>query len=385
MGDIYSLQNQIKHYEWGSYNYIPDFLGIENLNGQPFAEMWMGTHDSAPSQAFIGGRLVDLKEISGGLPFLFKLLAVDKPLSVQVHPDKKQAEEGFLKEEELGISLTNPKRNYKDNNHKPEILCALTPFTLMAGFKEPSAILKSLKELLIASPKLKEVNAALIHALEKESLRGFFNVLHGMSRSECECFNSFFLNNEPEHSNSVISPLEWALMKQFASQYPCDPAIISPLYLNHITLQSGQAVFLPAGILHAHLSGFGIELMASSDNVLRGGLTAKHIDIKELSNILSFAPFMPQVISSSSSEVFCYYTQKDEFSLCFVKNSGGAKTYTKQGASICLVTEGELQICGRKFTKGQSLYINKKTYEEPVVLEGNFSLYAASDSVMQIK
>jgi len=382
MSDIYLLHNQIKHYEWGSYNFIPEFLGMENAERMPYAELWMGTHSGAPSQADVDGKLTDLKEISGELPFLFKLLAVDKPLSIQAHPNKEQAEKGFLKEEKNELSLKNPKRNYKDNNHKPEIICAITPLTLMAGFKEPEAIQRSLEELLTISPQLKEIGTVLNNALKTKSLKGFFDILYNISGFEREYFSSLFLDKELDKKNSVITPLEWALMKQFASAYPGDPAVISPLFLNTITLQSGRAVFIPAGILHAYLSGFGVELMTSSDNVLRGGLTPKHVDINELSNILNFTPFMPEVISPSSSEMFYYNTQEKEFSLYFINGDGRPKTYTKNGHSICLVMEGEIQTCGRSFKKGQSFYIHQKADENPVIFEGKFSLYAVSGSVM---
>ena len=383
MNDIYLLQNQVKHYEWGSYDFIPDFLGIKNTKNLPYAELWMGTHSGAPSQVEINGNLVNLKDISGELPFLFKLLAVDKPLSIQAHPDKEQAEIGFSKEEELGISLKNPMRNYKDNNHKPEILCALTPITLMAGFKEPVLIQKSLEELLTVAPQIKEFISSLIHALKTKSLGGFFNTLFNTSGFEREYFNSFLLDKNSGVSDSVIQPQEKALIKQFISQYPGDPAVISPLYLNLITLLPGQAVYIPAGILHAYISGFGIELMTSSDNVLRGGLTPKHVDINELSNILYFVPFKPQIISPSSSDLFCFHAQKKDFSLCFIKNSGGLKKYILTSNTICIVTEGELQTCGKSFKKGQSFFIKKNTDEDHIIFDGNFSLYAASDSTIK--
>ena len=320
MKKIHKLVNQFKHYEWGSASFIPQFLNL-NQDGIPYAEMWMVTHNSAASKIENNGNLVNLEEISGELPFLFKMLAVDKPLSVQVHPDKQQAETGFEAENAAGLSLDDPRRNYKDSNKKCEIICAITPFTLMAGFKEP--------EMIIAS----------------------------------------FGEYSPEQEK-MIDTLE--------SIYPHDTAVYSPLYFNLITLEPGQAVFIPCGVPHAYISGFGLELMNNSDNVIRGGLTKKHVDIDELMKVLNSNPYLPQVITPDSSSRFCYPIPCDDFSLSLIRSKGEPLAFHQTAPSICIVTEGELCIDNMRFKKGDSFFTAKDDNE--ILFKGDFSVYAASAS-----
>jgi mannose-6-phosphate isomerase len=320
MTKIYKLQNQIKHYEWGSAKLIPDLLGLPNQDGdhkKPFAEMWMGTHPLAPSQIAENG--VNLKEISGELPFLLKLIAVEKPLSIQVHPNKEQAQEGFKRENEAGIEIDSPFRNYKDQNRKSEIICAITPFTLIAGFKEPKDIYDSLGE---------------------------------------------------------ISGEQWELIKKLDSLYPQDAGVFSPLFLNLITLRQGEGLFIPAGVPHAYISGFGVELMTNSDNVIRGGLTNKHIDIDEFKKITMSAPFVPQIIIPSGEPQTCYPLEGEDFSLFYI-HGGGNVSFPWCGHSVCIVTEGELKIDNQIFKKGESFYIPSCGQDAPLLMEGNFSLYVA--------
>jgi len=385
MANVYRLSNKFKHYSWGSKTLIPQFLNMENKNGSLFAEMWMGTHKGAPSQVFTGGApdgggLNDLINISGELPFLFKLLAIEKPLSIQAHPNKEQAQAGFKREESM-LSINAPTRNYKDDNHKPEIFCAMTPVTLMAGFKEPEKIRELFKELLYELPQLNEIVAPLIHALKSGSLSKFFRMLLNISRVEQE-FLCSFINEIDENkirggSSRVISNEQWKLIKRFASIFHGDPAILSPLYLNFLSLESGQAVFIPAGILHAYLSGFGIELMTSSDNVLRGGLTPKHVDISELMNILEFIPFVPDIISpDDSDDWFCYNTPCRDFLLARMRGAGSSQIFPVSGPAICIVTEGMLKINDLTFVKGESFFIPAGAGK--ISFNGEYSLYTAS-------
>jgi len=372
---LYRLKNQIKHYEWGSRELLPQFLNIESSEKVPCAEMWMGTHNLSPSQTEVDSRLINLTELSGELPFLFKLLAVEKPLSIQAHPNKAQAEEGFKREESLGLSIKNPTRNYKDTNHKPEILCALSPFTMMAGFREPDRIGASLEEFLLTAPPLKEIVSPLLRALSSDSLSSFFRVLYGLSGIEREYLSSFVCEKDGVRGDA-ITQAQWNLMKDFASRYPGDPAIISPLFLNLFTLQPGQAVFNPSGVLHAYISGFGVELMASSDNVLRGGLTPKHVDTGELMNILHFVPFVPQIITPPSSNWFCYNTPCGDFLLSMMKSEGEEKAFVGKGPAICIITEGRLSAGNEIFKKGESFYLPQS--DSAYMFGGNYFLYAAS-------
>ena len=379
---ILKLKNQIKHYIWGSPDMIPRFLGLENKEGLPWAEMWMGSHDSAPSlvQSEAGG-YVDLVEFCGEpLPFLFKLLAACKPLSIQAHPNLAQAVEGFNQENAAGLPVDSPRRNFKDSNHKPEILCAISPFTVMAGFREPEQIVNHLEAFLSLAPKLNETFSPLLRALDSPSsadaLLNFFRVLFNIPKRDRENVCAFLDENE---TCEVFTQELWKNMRGFASLYPGDAAVISPLYLNFFTLQPGQAIFIPAGVLHAYISGFGAELMSNSDNVLRGGLTPKHVDIPELMEILKFKPFMPEIISPVSSSYFRYPTPSREFTLSFIHRDGEEYNFCEKRPAICIVTKGELHAGNSVFKKGESFFIPKAGKDSsPPVFSGNYSIFAAS-------
>jgi len=377
MSNIYKLYNQVKNYEWGSNFLIPQFLGIENSSETPFAELWMGTHHGAPSKIEQGGEFIELKEVSGEIPFLFKLLAIEKPLSIQAHPNLVQAKEGFKREEDAGIDINAPERNYKDDNHKPEIICALSHFTLMAGFRETAETNEYLKILVSILPSIKGLITPLINALEKGSLSDFFRALFSISKQDRELIFKNIFENESiitEKSSDVITPLLWQLMKKFAGFYPNDIAILSPLYLNVLNLEPGQAIYVPSGILHAYINGFGVELMTASDNVLRGGLTPKHVDQNELIKILNFVPFKPKVIDSNEESSFYYYTPCNEFLLVKI-NGNGENVHPIKGPAVCLVTEGELLVDDLLFKKGESFFIPRT--EETLFLKGNCTLFAA--------
>ena len=418
MAKLFKLNNLFKNYEWGSAALIPWFLGKENLidNVTPWAEMWMGTHSGAPSTHAHSS--LSLGEIAGGeLPFLFKLLAADKPLSIQAHPDKSQAEKGFLRENSASIALDAPWRSYKDPNHKPEILCALTPFTVMCGFRKPKEIFALLKEFVSAPqssmPQAVALQAAiepLLTALQSGGgatetngaaraggqLRAFFHALFNMTKTQRAGLGAFLADSMD--ADRTISGEQWKFMRTFAAQYPEDPAVLSPLYLNLFTLESGQAIFIPAGILHSYISGMALELMTNSDNVIRGGLTPKHIDIPELFNVLDFSPYMPQIFSPPSSPSwFRYPVPFNDFSLFFMRSDGEKKDFPKDGPAICIVTDGELYVCGmdndgidnaeRHFKKGESFFIPRGASDASgaidergalLTFEGKFSLYAAA-------
>jgi mannose-6-phosphate isomerase len=379
MSDVYKLHNKIKHYEWGSAELLPCFLGIENSNGRPYAEMWMGTHNSAPSQIELGDKLVDLKEISGELPFLFKLLTLERPLSIQAHPNKEQAEKGFVREEKSGLTIKAPTRNYKDSNHKPEILCAITPITLMAGFRETEKIYRSFEAFLSIASPLKEIFGPLLSTLESGSLSDFFHTLFNFSRIEQEYLCTFINKKEGCEADEVITKEQWKLMKNFAGLYPWDPGIISPLFLNVITLQPGQAIFIPDGVLHAYISGFGLELMANSDNILRCGLTHKHVNIDELMKILHFVPFVPQIITPGAAvSWFSYHTPCSNFLLSHM-HADSEMLFPGNSPAICVVIEGELKTCAKTFKKGESFFIPKGA--QTILFDGNYSLFAACSNV----
>ncbi|MCL2208580.1 MAG: mannose-6-phosphate isomerase, class I [Treponema sp.] len=372
MTKVIRLKNQIKNYEWGSQDLLPGFMGFENKKRLPYAELWMGTNKGAPSEAC--DKNIPLREICGDLPFLFKLLAVEKPLSIQAHPDKKQAEYGFRREEEAMLDLNAPIRNYRDSNHKPEILCALTPFILMAGFKKPEEIIESFDNLTLSIPQLREILSPLYQALKANLFQVFTRILYNLSGLELECITNFI--GETRTEGETISSLQWELMKKFAVSNPREAAILSPLFLNLFTLQPGQAVFIPAGIMHCYISGFGVELMTNSDNVLRGGLTPKYIDIPELMSILKFEPYKPEIYTpdSLSDNRYYYRAPCSEFSL--IRMRGGDAEFLERGHTVCIVTEGCLHIDEMTFKRGESFFIPKDT--PGIFFSGDYTLFAAA-------
>jgi mannose-6-phosphate isomerase len=281
-----------------------------------------------------------------------------------------------MREEEAKLALNAPLRNYKDTNHKPEILCAITPFTLMAGFRQTEEIYKSLKEFLAVLPQLKEIISPLLRALEAGLLAVFFRNLFCFSNIGREYFRGLISEVKIENESEALFSEQWKLMKYFASQYPGDPAMLSPLYLNIFTLQPWQAIYIPAGVLHAYISGFGAELMANSDNVIRCGLTPKYVDIPELMNIVNFTPFNVQVSVPDSSSIYNYPSVCDDFSLCVIHSEGNTEILCEKSPSICLVAEGELSAGEMRIKKGESFFIPEST--KSISLNGNFSILAAS-------
>lgn len=287
-----AMQNPIQHYAWGSTSVLTTLFGIPNPEQQPQAEIWMGAHPKASSQIIIDGQSISLNQFIaldpqtilgeqtaqkfGELPYLFKVLCAAKALSVQVHPSKEQAEQGFEKEQQAGIALNAAQRNYKDPNHKPELVYALTPYQAMNGFRSIDEIVTLFKEC-----QLSEIEPA-ITALESDptpqSLATFFKAvlsLEGEARTNT-------LNQLHFHSQEHLDEPHYALINELFDQYPDDMGLLTPLMLNVVLLQPGEAMFLYAGTPHAYIKGTGLEIMANSDNVLRAGLTPKHIDIEEL-------------------------------------------------------------------------------------------------------
>jgi mannose-6-phosphate isomerase len=404
MQSLYKLDNTVKHYEWGSVSDIPKLLGKDNGTGEPWAELWMGVHPGGPSKlkdegrslaGLIAGDPPRYTGKTGSLPFLFKLLAASRPLSIQAHPSLEQAREGFERENRAGLAADDPKRNYKDANHKPEILCALKPFKAMCGFREPEEIQRRLDGLFGEAPvSLREGLAPLHEALET-GLKAFFRALFSLSPETLREMTGFIVENmkkkittklprEPvsgffkEHEGEFLE--EWECAASFAELYPGDPGIIAPLYLNLIDLEAGEAVFLPAGILHAYIRGFGVELMANSDNVLRGGLTPKYVDVDELVRILVFSPFKPKILRPEpfSPAASRYHCPCGDFSLTVMKGAGENVPYQAEGPSIIIVTDGELRAGADKKTytlnKGESAFIPA---ESRLTFSGSYTLYAA--------
>lgn len=317
------LENPIQRYAWGSHDAIPALLGVPApaAGDAPWAELWMGAHPSAPSRVTIAGRAIGLDELTAGhadevlghrvarafggrLPFLFKVIAAARPLSIQCHPDAAAARAGFDRENRLGVPLTARERSYRDASHKPELLVALGRFEALVGFREPAEI-----RARLAAAGAAELATAAIE--RPGGLAGFLASL---------------LRLTPERRLTLLDHVGEALagddgaearwVRRLMTDYPGDPTALAPLFLNLIELSADQGIYLAAGVLHAYLGGAGLEIMASSDNVLRGGLTDKHIDIDELMAVVRAEPMRPDVLAPAPVEgLFAYDTPAPEFRL----------------------------------------------------------------------
>lgn len=300
MKGIALLKNKIQEYDWGSKTFISDLLSTGVPSKNPQAELWMGAHHRAPSQVLISGSWVSLAEcieqdpkgilgdrvaecFDGELPFLFKILAAEKPLSIQAHPDKEQARAGYARENSLDIPLGADIRNYRDDNHKPELICALTGFKGLKGFRKIEEIIRF--SAITGSEVLESIAGILQKYPDERGLKGFLSGILSLSGVEKQKLVGQVVQGALKH-RGVDPCFDW--ITRLGEEYPGDIGVISPVFLNFFHLQPGKALFIPAGELHAYLEGAALEIMANSDNVLRGGLTPKHVDVAELFKVLRF-------------------------------------------------------------------------------------------------
>jgi len=329
---IFPLEGVIQHYSWGGQRFLPGLLGKINSTGQPYAEYWMGAHENAPSKVVLpdGSRepldkfIRELgnaalgeavKSKFGRLPYLFKVLDVNDMLSIQVHPLKTAAELEFAEENRKGIPLKTAARNYNDDNHKPELMFALSEFWLLHGFKNPSElenILNAVPELGFLLPHWKHGGYEAIYRQVMEMDQQEVNkILSPLMDRILPLYESGKLRKEEEDF--------WAAKayKTFCKDGVIDRGIFSIYFFNVVHLQPGQAIFQDAGILHAYLEGQNIELMANSDNVLRGGLTEKKVDVAELLKHVKFEAVEPAIISAEmdASGEESFKTTAEDFEL----------------------------------------------------------------------
>ena len=358
-GSVHLLSNASQDYEWGSVAAIPSFLGTEPTGG-PVAELWMGTHPVAPSAIANGDALAT---VSGDLSFMVKVLAADKPLSIQVHPGRGLAETGYAEEEAAGIAMDAPKRSYKDPNHKPEMAYALTTFDTLVGFRPTAEILRVLAG--IDTPLAKSLG---------EDLRvrpGFEGIVRLVENLLAEPV-------APEEVADVVAACRrlsqssidikraYATAVEISEDFPDDVGVILSLFLNRVTLQPGEAAFLGPGVIHAHLRGMCLEVMASSDNVLRAGLTSKHVDpaglVRCLDKGMSRVARVTPEAWGFSTEVF--RPNVDDFALSVTQCSHAEPDGTAlpaEGNRIIICTGGEvtlLNAAGDSLTldRGDSVY-----------------------------
>ena len=355
------LENPIRAYAWGAPDGLASLVGTLPSGG-PEAELWVGTHPAAPSIVAAGehqGRtLADVvaaepaRWLGAGLagaghtalPFLLKVLAIGQPLSLQAHPSSQQAEDGFAREEAAGVPLDATERNYKDASPKPEALIALSPTWALCGFRSPLEAANLLAGLGIAAfdPLVEALASGGDDGLR--TVLGWFLRLEGSDREQAA--ESVTGAVARLRGDDLHDPRSW--VQRLVRAFPGDPTAMAPLLLNVVRLEPGEAVHLPAGNLHAYLDGAGIEIMAASDNVLRGGLTPKHIDVDELLSVLRFEPGVPAApaITEIGDGITTYDASEEAFALALVDPGAGAAEVTATAPSLLLATGGPVTLTG---------------------------------------
>lgn len=374
---VYLMRNGIQHYSWGSAQAFSSILDIPNPEKKPMAELWMGSHPKLSSSVLTAKGEVSLQDLinsdpvlvlgegiakrfNNKLPFLLKVLAAETPLSVQSHPSLEQAKEGFAREDGQSIPIDAPNRNYRDDNHKPEIICAVTPYTAMCGFRPVEQILMELEGF--CAQELEHGPDYLRDNPTQAGLKAFYKDLMDLSGPE----KSGFIEKAIEYSEKKEG-LCYQWPGKLAKLYPNDIGAVMPLFLNIRKLQPGQALYLGAGELHAYLEGVGIELMANSDNVLRGGLTPKHVDIPELLKVLTFNAVEPDVMEiPASQDFYTYPTVASEFLLSRIKLQNSRIQRRAKGPEILLNLSASSKVCEKgkeaiTLNKGQSCFITNNT------------------------
>jgi len=398
MNRIAVLRNVIQEYAWGSTTFLPDLLGEDVSTGRPQAELWMGVHPNGPSMVAWDGEWIPLtvllekdpegllgksvaRRFSNRLPFLFKVLAAAKPLSIQAHPDLEQARQGFSRENGLKVPLNSPRRNYKDQSHKPEILCALGPFRALKGFRKAEEILALSEE--IGLPALESQMRPLKKDPLSEGIKRSFAALLTMEREKRLRLISDV--GESIEKQGLTHPVFVSIAKLHHA-FPEDMGALAPIFMNLVCLRPGEAMYIPAGELHAYLEGPGIELMANSDNVLRGGLTAKHVDVSELLRILDCSPGNAEILkhrSQDETERF-YPIVAQEFalsSIC-VEEKTIYRSPPDRSVEIMICVEGDARIADLKsgdgvpLKKGTSLIVPAAVSQ--YTIRGKATIYKAA-------
>jgi mannose-6-phosphate isomerase len=367
------LRGAIRTYAWGSRTAIAEFTGRPVPAAHPEAELWLGAHPGDPAwletedgetsllDALIAdpeGQLGSAARARFGdvLPFLVKVLAADEPLSLQAHPSADQAIEGYLREERLGIPVSSPVRNYRDNRHKPELLVALQPFEALAGFRPVDRTVELLQALAVSDldPYIELLN----DQSDADGLRALFTTWITAPQPDIDVLIPAVLEGAIHYVTCGAREFaaEAKTVLELGEQYPGDAGVLAALLLNRISLAPGEAIFLPAGNLHTYLRGVAVEVMANSDNVLRGGLTPKHVDVPELLRVLDFTPtteaqLRPPVHRDGFELV--YDTPAAEFAVSVLTLAGEHLGHEvdapsrHDGPQILLCTEGSTAVHGK--------------------------------------
>jgi mannose-6-phosphate isomerase len=376
---VHKLQGTVQHYSWGGASFLPKLLSIENPNHKPFAEYWLGIHAGGPASIEVNQQAILLSDAIatdpkaalsepvfnhfGGLPYLFKVLDVKDMLSIQVHPTKEYAKVAFEKEEAAGIALNAPNRNYKDINHKPEIMLAMSEFWLLHGFKSEAKILETLENIAEFQ--------VLVPLYKSEGLKGLYQFLMEMEQAQVDSLLSPVvkraLRNKQEGKVDRSAPDWWVakLYENAAGILPIDKGVFSIYLFNIVCVMPGQGIFQDAGVPHAYLEGQNVELMANSDNVLRGGLTPKHIDVEELIYNIKFESIDPVIIEGTKPCMgeSVYPAPVQDFGIASITLDGSnSYSYEAESLDMFLVVEGGCVVNNQ---------MSVKTGEAFVVFPGN--------------
>lgn len=360
------LTPAVRAYAWGSHTLLPELCGTTSPSPHPVAEHWFGAHSSGPARCPDGEGLDGLiaahpeaelgepvlNRYGGHLPYLVKLLAAEQPLSLQAHPSLEQAREGFARENAQGLPLDAPTRNYRDPNHKPEVLVALSEFHALAGFRPVDRTIELFDALAV--PALRPYRDMLDGQPDESGIRAVFTtfvtmpdaILGPLVAEVVTAAVGLITSGAEERFRPVATTVV-----ELGERYPADPGVLGALLLNRIELRPGEALYLGAGNLHAYLHGIGVEVMASSDNVLRGGLTPKHVDVPELVRVLDFAPVADPVVrpvpraGGVPGEVD-YPTPAPDFTVSRITLAPGATAVPcrADGPEILLCTDGEVTV-----------------------------------------
>ena len=392
------LTGTVQHYAWGTTDAIPALLN-QPPDGRPYAEYWLGAHASSPSIVAgesLASRIAHGPDVLGKksrvafgeqLPYLLKVLSARHALSLQAHPSREQAEEGWARENRAGVALDAPERTYKDAWPKPEIMVALDEFHSLCGFRDPHETAALFAALGVAD-QLGSVIGPLTERKGPAALAEvFLDVLSlGEERAHVldEVVSAAMHHRYDDGEVGVFARTALELDEVF----PADASILAALLMNRVVLQPGEAMFVPAGRMHAHLQGTGIEVMANSDNVIRGGLTAKHIDVEELIKVVSFAPVVPEVLLPRNTRrgVWKYDTPCSEFEtwkLSLTTDLGPVRVPGRGSARILLVVSGSCTAESEGHTltlhQGESAFLSG--HEHDVLVSGAAEVFGASSGL----
>jgi mannose-6-phosphate isomerase len=382
---VVRLQNTIRDYAWGSSTAIPALLGVAP-DGTPQAEMWMGAHESAPSILPSGDSLYDVvqagasdvlgmevaEEFEGRFPFLAKLLAAAQPLSIQAHPSRAQAIDGYARDEAAGIPRDAADRNYKDAWPKPEILIALEPFDALVGFRPLASTVALLEALAPVGLD------GLTQQLRDGKLQETFTDFMSSDRDSIRPLVAALGEACAQYVGSAYT-LEIETLAKLCADFPDDPGVLAALLLNRVRLERFEAVYLPAGNVHAYLHGLGFEVMANSDNVLRGGLTSKYVDVPELVSVVDFEPLTNPVLTATEG---VYETGCEYFAVRRVDLDGGEQTVTGSGPRIVCCVDGSVEVGAAGTYDGVTLSAGQSAFaggpEGPCNLRGSGTAFVVS-------